>query len=523
MSDVRINTRSPYYIEANPTAPDPVVIPDPIEENTPPTVTIVATNTTPFVGETVTLTAVATDSDGTITNYLWGGGSSPEVTVSIDVTSSTVLSRTYYVIVTDDDGDTANASITINWQEIPSLTENEDLDINCGDIVNEGSFVGIKTYNLVGVGDKVGTVEIEFLDSGGSQDVPVKFDITWNGTTQTTGYIGDAEGGGSDPIPSPDNTASPTNKKNPTTLTINKTSSAPTQVTLTADPLFPNDTYKFKLNCPDTEATQTFFHTLTGTCTSGNTTFTYTDVNGVTQTVILANGEKQLVSAQDGTVATSVCTGDTDKGGESFDLGTPEQELAKTTEFNFWLDNSGSMSSDSAQIASMTQNELKNTFLNYYEDDNVLYNERIIINEETSERFLSFSAASATSPTATKIVNLSYLDESTIYHTTTVGDNSVTSLFNADLANLRSVLDSQVNFGDHLAIVFCIEKTTSSKFISFSNFIDNISTGINGFDGSNGLSDRSEVIFVRNVLPNQNSTYYHQVTVQALQDLGYNI
>ena len=181
------------------------------------------------------------------------------------------------------------------------------------------------------------------------------------------------------------------------------------------------------------------------------------------------------------------------------------------------------MSSDSAQIASMTQNELKNTFLNYYEDDNVLYNERIIISEETSERFLSFSAATATSPTATKIVNLSYLDESTIYHTTTVGSNTVTSLFNTDLANLRSVLDSQVNFGDHLAIVFCIEKTTSDKFISFSNFIDNISTGINGFDGANGLSDRSEVIFVRNVLPNQNSTYYHQVTIQALQDLGYNI
>jgi hypothetical protein len=218
-----------------------------------------------------------------------------------------------------------------------------------------------------------------------------------------------------------------------------------------------------------------------------------------------------------------VCSGTVDKGGESFDLGTPEQELAKTTEFNFWLDNSGSMSSDSAQIASMTQNELKNTFLNYYEDDTVLYNERIIISEETSERFLSFSGTSATSPTATKIVNLSYLDESTIYHSTTVGDNSVTSVFNTDLANLRSTLDSQVNFGDHLAIIFCIEKTTSNKFISFSNFIDNISTGINGFDGSNGLSDRSEIIFVRNVLPNQNSTYYHQVTVQALQDLGYNI
>ena len=523
MSDVRINTRSPYYIEANPTeptVPETPEIPDP-PANIPPTVTITASNENPYEGETVTLTAVATDSDGTIVSYLWGGISPPQTTVSVDVTSSTVQSKVYNVAVTDDDGDIGLAQITINWQEIPEQTTNTDLDVNCGDIINEGSFVGTKTYNLIGVGDKIGDVEIEFLGGGYNQNIPVLFDISWNGATVSTGYIGypeDAIG-----LLGVDNTGDPTTKGEPTTLTINKSAATPTEVTLTATSFGTNDSYSFRLNCPNTLATQTFYYTLTGTCATGDTTFEYTDVNGDVQTVVLANGKTQLISAQEDTVSAAICTGTTDKGGESFDLGTPEQELAKTTEFNFWLDNSGSMSSDSAQIASMTQNELKNTFLNYYEDDNVLYNERIIINEETSERFLSFSAASATSPTATKIVNLSYLDESTIYHTTTVGSNSVTSLFNTDLANLRSVLDSQVNFGDHLAIVFCIEKTTSDKFISFSNFIDNISTGTNGFDGANGLSDRSEVIFVRNVLPNQNSTYYHQVTIQALQDLGYNI
>jgi len=92
MSDVRINTRSPYYIEANPTAPEvpeTPEVPDP-PTNIPPTVTITASNTTPYVGDTITLTAVATDSDGTIVSYLWGGTSSPETTVSIDVTNTTV-------------------------------------------------------------------------------------------------------------------------------------------------------------------------------------------------------------------------------------------------------------------------------------------------------------------------------------------------------------------------------------------------------------------------------------------------
>jgi hypothetical protein len=64
MSDVRINTRSPYYIEANPTeptVPETPTIPDP-PTNTPPTVTITASNENPYVKETVTLTAVAPGS-----------------------------------------------------------------------------------------------------------------------------------------------------------------------------------------------------------------------------------------------------------------------------------------------------------------------------------------------------------------------------------------------------------------------------------------------------------------------------
>ena len=76
---------------------------------------------------------------------------------------------------------------------------------------------------MIGVGDKVGEVEVEFLDSGSQQDSPVKFDITWNGTTNTTGFIGESSYGAVYSIPPPDNTTSPTNKKQPTTLTINKT------------------------------------------------------------------------------------------------------------------------------------------------------------------------------------------------------------------------------------------------------------------------------------------------------------
>ena len=530
MSDVRINTRSPYYVEANPTEPTQPTIPDPIEENTPPTVTITASNTTPYLGETVTLTAVATDSDGTIVSYEWGGFGVGNTTQSITATNTSLFeSQIFSVVVTDDDGDTASAITTINWQEVPEQTTNTDIDVNCGDIINEGSFIGIKTYNLVGVGDKVGDVEIEFLDGVGNQDVPVKFDITWNGNTETTGYIGLSEYDDSlsaDAVPAGDiNTGEPTTKSTPTTLTINKSTSSPSEVKLTAYPIVNNDSYSFRLNCPDVEATKTFFHTLTGTCTSGDTTFTYTDVKGVTQSVDVANGETELVSAQEDTVVTAVCSGTVEKGGESFDLGNPEQTIDLDTEFVFWLDTSGSLRNEVEQLKNMINNELKSSFLTYYNDDSTLYNDKVIYRERKTENFLNWAQVPRSSSSTKTVISI-YIDESGVaYHPNGYdpSNNTKTTGYSFDINDLRNRLDSQTNFGDHLVIVFCIEKTTAPVYWQFSHFIDNVSTGVNGYDGSGGLSDRSEVIFVRNVLPEQDSAYYHKVTINALTDLGYNI
>ena len=530
MSDVRINTRSPYYIEANPTepiVPETPEIPDP-PANTPPTVIITASNENPYEGETVTLTAVATDSDGTIVSYLWGGTSSPQTTVSIDVTSSIVESKIFNVAVTDDDGDVAVAQITINWQEIPQPTTNTDISVACGDTFNQANFNGIINYNLL-VGDKIGDVTITFLDTVYSpSDVPIKFTLEWDGNTATTGYIGDSDYNESLSIEGVDasdiNTSYPTNKASGTTLTISKTAAAPNQVTLKAQNVLPtHDSYTFRLDCPDVLATQTFYHTLTGTCTIGDTTFTYTDVNGDTQTVILANGETQLVSAQEDTVVTAVCSGIVDKGGESFDLGKPEQAIDTGTYFFFEIDNSGSLSYEMGQISNMLNNELKDSFLTYYNNDVSLYNLRVFESNKGNERFLQW-ANRDTSLYADKAVISIFVDESSPeYHGTLVGANNQPANYVSDLSALRSRLDSQTNFGDYLVIIFCIEKDTANFYEQFSHFIDNVSTGSNGFHGSNGLSDRSEVIFVRNVLPGKNSAYYHQITVDALQNLGYNI
>lgn len=534
MSDVKVNTRSPYYIEANRVAPDPVVIPPVIENNIPPTVTITASNTEPCLTETVTLTAVATDSDGTVVSYLWGGTASPYTTESITITNSAIESKTFYVIVTDDDGDTANASITIHWKDCTTQLPNQDIGVSCGDTFNQAQFVGTQGYNFFDIGDKIGDVTINFQDTIYSpNEVPIKFDLTWNNTTVSTGFIGsdsfDTELQNLGASVSDINTSSPTNKTIGTSLTITKSAASPSEVTLTATALIPNDSYTFELVCPDVLATTTYYYTLTGTCTTGTTEFTYLDVNGDTQTVVLAKDATQLVSAQENSVSVAVCTGTTEKGGESFDLGKPDQQVDKNTEFVIWQDTSGSLGSialgtgEITALANMIENELNNSFLTYYENDTVLYNQRVRLSANDRERIFDWAAQSAQDATAEKIVHLIYCDEaSPVYYANT---NAYTqpAQYLSDIANLRSVLDSQTNFGDHLAIIFCIEKTVSGSYREFTKFIDAVSLGTNGFDGSKGLSDRSEIIFVRNVLPYQDSTYYHQVTIQALQDLGFKI
>lgn len=523
-SDKRINTRSPYYIDSR-EAPEPVAPPNPIEENTPPTVSITVSKESPSVGETVTLTAVASDSDGTIVSYLWGGTASPQTTVSIDVTNTEVQSKTYYVIVTDNDGDTATASATVHWQEAVS-NPIETFIVNCGDTVNEGTFSYQKKY-ILNVGDKVGDVEIEFLTTGNPQETPVNFELEWNGSTSTSGFIG-----GNDyydtleekGIPVADiNTGEPSTKGSPTTLTINKSASAPSQVNLTATAFLPNDNYSFTLNCPDVEETITKFYTLKSTTPSGTTSFSYTDVNGEDQVRVLEEGQVQLISAQEDSVSITSGTGTIQEGGQSFDLGKPEQVVDTGTYFFFELDASGSLGNEMIQLRNMLYNELKDSFLTYYNNDVTLYNSRVFEGNKSDERFFQW-ANRDTSSYASKTVISIFVDESNPeYHSTLVGANNQPANYVSDLSALRSRLDSQTNFGDYLVIVFCIEKDTDDFYKQFSHFIDNVSTGSNGFDGSNGLSDRSEVIFVRNVLPEQNSAYYHQKTIDALTDLGYNI
>ena len=90
-----------------------------------PTVSVIASPATVLVGQTVTLTATASDSDGTISSYVWtlGDGAS---TSGVSVTHIYTAVGTYLpqVTVTDNDGLTATAGTVVNVGD-GSLPANE--------------------------------------------------------------------------------------------------------------------------------------------------------------------------------------------------------------------------------------------------------------------------------------------------------------------------------------------------------------------------------------------------------------
>jgi len=570
MPDYRLNSRSPYYIEGAIPVTE-ATPPTPIQNNTPPTVTITVSNETPYIGESVTITAEATDSDGSVVSYEWSTG---DTTQSIVANPTFFLSPSgtqgctdFYVVVTDNDGDTANAIKRVCWQKVPEIIQNEELNVNCGDTINEAAFTGQKVYNIKDVGDKIGDVKIAFKDF--SSDIyansllratPVKFTLEWNNTTQTTGYIGDSvfdsDLTANGVAPADINTASNSNKDFNTELTINKTAPTPSEVKIIAETPLVNDRFSFTINCPNPTTLAAPTHNYTLKATSSTADFQYNDSDGVTQTVTLNQDTPTIVIAQEDSVSVTSGTGDIVEGSLGFANGTPTQTLDQNTEFIFWLDASGSLgyykhwnrgtTGVIEQLTNMTNNELKDSFLSYYDNDIAKYQSQVIYNTNpetlgispssanssaiSEERFLQWSSSEKRNSNSTKLVHFIYVNEvNAFYHNITVGDNTKTPTYITDLAALRASLDNQTSFGNKMVVVFCVEKNATTGFPGnvedqqFSHFIDNVSTGANGFDGANGLADRSEVIFIRNVKPQQDSAYYHQKTIDALKQLGYNI
>lgn len=92
--------------------------------NTAPTASIVATDPSIFLGNSVTLDASGSIDDGNIVSYLWKTGDNQTIgnTEVFNWTPQKVDNYTITLTVTDDDGTTASNSIMISVNQIPNQT-----------------------------------------------------------------------------------------------------------------------------------------------------------------------------------------------------------------------------------------------------------------------------------------------------------------------------------------------------------------------------------------------------------------
>jgi len=136
--------------------------------------------------------------------------------------------------------------LTTSDEPIPAPSAPQIIQVNCGDTWLTGIDVGSKTYEF----NTAETGDVDIIIGG--NDVPVKFDIEWDGNTVTTGYIGldtyDQDLLDAGVSIGEINTGDPSTKN--TTLTINKTAASPSLVSLLVTAPLINDNYSLEFVCP---------------------------------------------------------------------------------------------------------------------------------------------------------------------------------------------------------------------------------------------------------------------------------
>lgn len=220
--------------------------------------------------------------------------------------------------------------------------------------------------------------------------------------------------------------------------------------------------------------------------------------------------------------------------------GTVSSDLVfnQDTKISMYFDNSGSMGSTLIELTTMKDTLLKNRLLPFYNNDSALYDASVTITNVGGTTLLpsgvqgtigqsDYIPASANErthamlnmleqvPPNGNVVVFVFQDEATpIYQSGTFGGTR-TVAHDFDLANLRARLNNFAT-GYYRGVIFQVVGNTI-----FPQLIQSIENGTPPYNGINGLSDRIEFGYNYNVTDGGTPTYYLDLIVAALQNLGY--
>ncbi|MFB6143271.1 MAG: PKD domain-containing protein, partial [Halorientalis sp.] len=153
-----------------------------LSDNEGPSVSIDAPDAVP-VGSRRTLRADASDPDGIVVEYDWGGDAEGKTGESIEMTFDSAITYDVSVSVEDDDGATATASTQIAAvPKPPAENEPPDVEIDGPSQVLEGNSAEF----VADVADENGVVSYDWNVGGQSKVVSTSFDGTGEQTVTVT-------------------------------------------------------------------------------------------------------------------------------------------------------------------------------------------------------------------------------------------------------------------------------------------------------------------------------------------------
>lgn len=167
--------------------------------------------------------------------------------------------RSPFYIDVDDSGKPESIGDASDTPSVPDeyvQPATEERIVACGGVQSITEDVGVVTYKL-DTGDRVGDVDIDYAIFA----KPIKITANWDGNSATTNYVGtnlyDAELADAG-VPAGEIATAYSSTSTTGTLTINKSSASPSEVTVVVTAPLPTDFYTLTFNCPaETQAPAT--------------------------------------------------------------------------------------------------------------------------------------------------------------------------------------------------------------------------------------------------------------------------
>ena len=193
--------------------------------------------------------------------------------------------------------------------------------------------------------------------------------------------------------------------------------------------------------------------------------------------------------------------------------------INKDTKIRIYFDASGSMDTTLAPLNSMVAINLKERLLPLYGNESAIYDENVKVKSFRGERTFDMLNMEGDTPDGNVIVMVFQDEAQSIYHTSTINNNTPT--YQSDMSTLRNRISNNFGTGNpnyYRGIIFQVEGSAA-----FKKFITAVKQGTSPYNGSNGLSTVDEVSTVYDVKDGDTYLNYGDLIVATLQNLGYNL